>query len=185
MRNWQVNLGPLDTDFSEGTDPVRLKILWLLIYHLGSFFGGSPQTVRWWKELFFLYHDHYLSQGIFVGKDQTLINALFLLYPSRVITTWVTDPDAPAHKGLISSVEGALGSCGDNWYYYQFWLSDVQTRNQMRNIWNSKSWFRWWKERSTCRLTRVLSVKDILIRRFGPNWKPPASFNDHRRHISM
>ncbi|KAJ3749378.1 hypothetical protein DFH05DRAFT_1476494 [Lentinula detonsa] len=156
MRNWQDTLGPVDTDFSEG-----------------SFFGGSPQTVRWWKELFYLYHDHYLTEGIFVGKDQTLINALFLLYPSRIITVWVTDPDAPAHQGLITSVEGSLGSCGDNWYYYQFWLSDVQTRNQMRKLWNS-SWFQWWKERSTCRLTRTLSVKDVLNRRFGAKWSPPT-----------
>ncbi|KAJ3926258.1 MAG: hypothetical protein NXY57DRAFT_1029640 [Lentinula lateritia] len=158
MKNWQEALGPVDTDFSEG-----------------SFFGGSPQTVRWWKELFYLYHDYYLSQGIFVGKDQTLINALFLLHPSRVITVWVSDPDAPAHQGLVSSIEGPLGSCGDNWYYYQFWLSDVHTRNQMRKLWNSKSWFHWWKERSTCRLTRTLSIKDVLNHRFGANWTPPSA----------
>ncbi|KAE9408694.1 hypothetical protein BT96DRAFT_873347 [Gymnopus androsaceus JB14] len=158
VKYWDDSLGPVDTDFSEG-----------------SFFGGSPQTVRWWKELFFLYHDHYLSQGIFVGKDQTLINALFLLYPSRVITVWASDPDAPAHKGLVTSVEGSLGSCGDHWYYYEFWLSDLQARNGMRNLWNSKSWFQWWKERSTCRLTRVVSVKDVLTRRFGAKWTPPEA----------
>ncbi|KAF5383500.1 hypothetical protein D9757_006169 [Collybiopsis confluens] len=156
MNFWQDSLGPVDTDFSEG-----------------SFFGGSPQSIRWWTELFYLYHDYYLKQGIFVGKDQTLINALFLLYPSRVITVWVTDPDAPAHRGLVSSVEGPLGTCGDNWYYYQFWLSDVQSRNKMRKIWNSKAWFAWWRERSTCRITRVLSMKDVLLRRFGSRWAPP------------
>ncbi|KAJ3807837.1 hypothetical protein F5876DRAFT_90377 [Lentinula aff. lateritia] len=156
IKNWQEALGPVDTDFS-------------------SFFGGSPQTIRWWKELFYLYHNYYLSQGIFVGKDQTLINALFLLHPSRVITVWVSDPDAPAHQGLLSSIEGPLGSCGDNWYYYQFWLSDVHTRNQMRKLWNSKLWFHWWKERSTCRLTRTLSIKDVLNHRFGANWTPPSA----------
>ncbi|KAJ3727009.1 hypothetical protein C8R42DRAFT_621748 [Lentinula raphanica] len=158
MRNWEEALGPVDTDFSEG-----------------SFFGGSPQTVRWWRELFYLYHDHYLNQGIFVGKDQTLINALFLLHPSRIITVWVSDPDAPAHQGLLSSVEGPLGNCGDNWYYYQFWLSNVHTRNEMRKLWNSGSWFQWWKERSTCRLTRTLSIKSVLSRQFGNEWSPPAA----------
>ncbi|KIK69006.1 hypothetical protein GYMLUDRAFT_67709 [Collybiopsis luxurians FD-317 M1] len=158
MKHWQDTLGPVDTDFSEG-----------------SFFGGSPRTVRWWTELFYLYHDHYLNQGIFVGKDQTLINALFLLYPSRVITVWVSDPDAPAHQGLVSSVEGPLGNCGDRWYYYQFWLSNTQTRNAMRNLWNSKLWFPWWKERSTCRITGVLSIKNVLAGRFGPNWTPPKA----------
>ncbi|KAJ4483759.1 hypothetical protein J3R30DRAFT_1828569 [Lentinula aciculospora] len=148
----------VDTDFSEG-----------------SFFGGSPQTVQWWKELFYLYHDYYLTQGIFVGKDQTLINALFLLFPFRVITVWVSDPDAPVHQGLVSSIEGPLGSCGDDWYYYQFWLSDVQTRNRMRKLWNSKAWLQWWKERTTCRLTRILTIEEVLNRRFGANWTPPTA----------
>ncbi|KAE9398877.1 hypothetical protein BT96DRAFT_920488 [Gymnopus androsaceus JB14] len=159
MSNWEDSLGPVDTEFSEG-----------------SFFGGSPQTIRWWREIFFLYHDHYLSEGVFVGKDQTLINALFLIFPSRIITVWLFDPDAPAYTDQgIQDTEVSLGNCGDNWYYYEFWLSNVQTRNGMRNLWYSKSWFHWWKDRSTCRLTRVLSIKDVLTRRFGAAWTPPKA----------
>ncbi|KAJ7288574.1 hypothetical protein C8J57DRAFT_1280764 [Mycena rebaudengoi] len=138
---------PVDNEFSEG-----------------SFFGGSPKTITWWRETFYTYHDYYLGLGMFVGKDQTLINALFLLFPSRIIT-------------------GALGTCGEEWFYYQFWLATSSARELMQNIWESRARWRWggWRQRHKCALTRVLSVKDLLQRQFGPNWQPPiATINSQR-----
>ncbi|KAF8160051.1 hypothetical protein B0H34DRAFT_427668 [Crassisporium funariophilum] len=79
--DWQPQMGPIDTDFSEG-----------------SFFGGSPSAIAWWSRTFYAYHDHWLSQGMFVGKDQTIYNALFFLFSERMITVWVYDPDSPAHS---------------------------------------------------------------------------------------
>ncbi|KAJ6584802.1 hypothetical protein B0H19DRAFT_927552 [Mycena capillaripes] len=159
FRYWVQDHGPVDNEFSEG-----------------SFFGGSPSTIAWWRRTFYAYHDHYLKLGIFVGKDQTLINAIFLLFPSRVIAVWLGDTDAPAHTGLLPVVdEGALGSCGHEWFYYQFWLSTPSERHAMRKIWeNSTRWsWGWWRQRQQCRVTRVSSMKDLLHRQFGSDWNPP------------
>ncbi|KAJ3516759.1 hypothetical protein NLJ89_g918 [Agrocybe chaxingu] len=161
MRYWKEDMGPVDYGVSEG-----------------SFFGGSPQTVSWWSRTYYAYHDYYLSLGLFVGKDQTLINALMLLFPERFITIWYSDPLAPAHSGIIRHFDqGHLGACGMEWFYYQFWLADSQTRNAMRELWVSwTKWanWEWWRERQECRLTGVLALKELLARQFGMTWTPPA-----------
>ncbi|KAF8960334.1 hypothetical protein BDZ97DRAFT_1905930 [Flammula alnicola] len=163
MKYWTEDMGPVDYDISEG-----------------SFFGGTPNTVSWWKRTFYAYHDYYLSLGLFVGKDQTLINALFLLFPERLITVWYHDPNSPAHAGLIPYFDaGYLGACGAEWFYYQFWLSGRSTRDAMRESWISvlpSRWvnWEWWKNRQTCRLTGVLALKDVLQGQFGKKWKPPV-----------
>ncbi|KIK05858.1 hypothetical protein K443DRAFT_328132 [Laccaria amethystina LaAM-08-1] len=159
-RDWMQDKGPLDVDFSKG-----------------SFFGGSPASISWWSNAYYAYHNYYLTLGLFVGKDQTLINALFLLFPDRFITVWMYDPIAPAHAGLVPVFDqGYLGSCGSEWYYYQFWLADERTRVEMRELWlGSSRWkeWTWWRERQRCRVTRVLGMKGALERRFGFGWTPP------------
>ena len=100
-----------------------------------------------------------------MGKDQTLINALFLLFPERVIAIWHRDPEAPAHAGVLPFFDsGYLGACGTEWYYYPFWLSGRNVREELRNIWvNRTSWanWHWWRERQRCRLTGVLGMKEL------------------------
>ncbi|PPQ92596.1 hypothetical protein CVT25_007288 [Psilocybe cyanescens] len=168
LKDWTEDMGPI-------ANPVQLSE--------GSFFGGSPSTIAWFAKIFYAYHDYYISQGLFVGIDQDVFNALFLLYPQRMFTVWMNDPDAPAHQGvtespsLIPSLErGFLGECGAEWYYYQFWLADYSTRNSMRRMWMKEERWRksgWWKERTLCRLTRARSMMDILRTSFGVDWEPP------------
>jgi hypothetical protein len=151
----------------------------------GSFFGGSPSTIAWWARTFYAYHDYYSSKNMFVGKDQTVFNSLLVLYNQRIITVWVNDPEAPAanfgrgFKTLNPFYRNnALGSCGPEWYYYQFWLSDRQTRDEMRDIWlendREPENARWWKMKLQCRLTRVLALGSLLKRTFGEEWKAPT-----------
>ncbi|KAJ7164558.1 hypothetical protein C8R43DRAFT_233099 [Mycena crocata] len=156
MKYWVQDHGPIDTAFSEG-----------------SFFGGSPSTIAWWRRTFYAYHDHYLRLDLFVGKDQTLINAILLLFPSRVIAVWLDDPEAPAHTGVD---EGALGNCGAEWFYYQFWLARPDQRQAMHRIWEgSTRWsWNWWRQRQPCKITRVSSLKTLLQRQFGSDWQPPV-----------
>lgn len=45
-------------------------------------------------------HDKYLAKGIFVGKDQPLINAIMFLHPSKFISVWVGQP--PSYLSLSS-----------------------------------------------------------------------------------
>ncbi|KAJ7695706.1 hypothetical protein B0H17DRAFT_1198480 [Mycena rosella] len=129
-RHWQEHTGPVDAYFSEA-----------------SFFGGSAKTISWWRDIYYAYHDHYLRQGMFVGKDQNLIFSLFLLFPSRVIGVWIDDPEAPAHKELLpldNDREGLLGTCGPReWYYYAFWLASPAARESMHRIWENAARWSW------------------------------------------
>ena len=122
---------------------------------------------------------------MFIGKDQTLFNALLVLFNERIITVWVYDPEAPAanigrgFQPLNFIYRNFLGSCGPEWYYYQFWLSDRQTRDKMRKIWlendREPENARWWKVKLQCRFTRVLALDALLKRTFGEEWKTPVS----------
>ncbi|KAJ7175706.1 hypothetical protein C8R46DRAFT_989772 [Mycena filopes] len=157
LRYWTESHGPVDTELSEG-----------------SFFGGSPTAIAWWKRTFYAYHDHYLKLGIFVGKDQTLINALFLLFPSRIIAVWLDDPEAPGHADTLPFTDkGALGNCGPEWFYYQFWFARWSERREMQSLWQARWSWGWWRSHNECRVTRVTSMRDLLERVFGIDWEPP------------
>ncbi|KAJ7644312.1 hypothetical protein FB45DRAFT_293180 [Roridomyces roridus] len=165
LKSWSEEMGPIDGYLSEA-----------------SFFGGSPKTVAWWRNTYYAYHDHYLRQGLFVGKDQNLIHSLMMLFPSRFIGVWLDDPEAPAHKALVplqvnNPTEGFLGTCGENWFYYQFWFASATARESMNRIWESAARWSWggWRQRHECRSTRVVWIKDLLQRQFGQDWRPPVS----------
>lgn len=175
---WSPSLGPVDVSFSEG-----------------SFFGGSPSSVFWFEKTYYSYHDYWLSQHVFVGKDQTLFNALFLMYPDNFVTVFHSDPSAPMRTFTPSTLDPAaisqdearklLGDCGDTWFYYQFFLATSLDREMMNEMW-AKQWnwdilkiwrVEWWRGRSECRLTRPLSMKGALRSVFGKSWEPPMNLN--------
>ena len=189
-KGWKEDMGPIDTDFCEGKSVFLLPSVRADSHSRpGSFFGGSPSTMAWWARRFYAYHDYYISKRLFVGKDQTLINAILVLFSERIITVWVFDPKAPAaNPGLdfqsFYRRNAFLGSCGSewhNWYYYQFWLSDRQTRDGMREIWmkkervpdHDKEDAKLWKMKLQCRSTRVLWLNVLLEEIFGEEWKAP------------
>ena len=190
LSDWIEEMGPIanSVQFSEGSFflslPSIIQPFYLLTLYIGSFFGGSPSTVEWFASIFYAYHNHYIQQGLFVGIDQDVFNALFLLFPERMFTVWMNDPLAPAHQGItpspniIPSLErGYLGECGAEWFYYQFWFADRATRDGMRKIWISEERWRkwgWWQARKPCRLTRAISMMDVLRRSFGDTWQPPT-----------
>ncbi|KAF8647122.1 hypothetical protein AX16_006954 [Volvariella volvacea WC 439] len=183
MKYWQDSLGPVDDDVSQG-----------------SFFGGSPQSLRWWRTTFYAYHDQYLSQGSFIGRASLIENALFLLFPDHIISVWANDPSAPAASTVLSDPEtsdmrldalstraqtGMLGNCGpQEQLYYQFFFSSPSSIHQMRQMWNRDAspllpWNWSWGQRNnvirgSCRITRVAWMKDLLARRFGQDWVSPA-----------
>jgi hypothetical protein len=131
--------------------------------------------MAWWARTFNAYHDYYASKGLFVGKDQTVFNAILVLFKERIINVWVYDPKAPAADKSLRFLYwiNILGSCGNEWYYYQFWLSDRETREEMKKIWLEPQRGKWWKKTSQCRLTRVLALGSLLKRTFGEEWEAP------------
>jgi hypothetical protein len=125
------------------------------------------------------YHDYYIFKlGVFAGKDQTIFNTLFLLFPERFITVWQYDEKAP----LVNWHAFPLGKCGGTWWYYQFFVANPEDQEIMSNIWSppirgSKGIIR--VDRNTrCRLTRLLAMEDVIKRRFGRGWRPPKATID-------
>ncbi|KAF8161547.1 hypothetical protein B0H34DRAFT_857930 [Crassisporium funariophilum] len=157
---WNENLGPIDNEVSKG-----------------SFFGGTPKAIEWWARTYYTYHNHYLSLDVFVGKDHSLINALLLLFPSRFISVYPSDPSAPAHLALARKPgQAPLGLCGAERFYYQFWLAGGGEQEDARERWVSRERWRvwgWWREDGVrCAVTRVVGVMDVLRGRFGEGWGP-------------
>ena len=187
--------------------------------------------MSWYADLFYAYHDHYImtspssvashphappnntSTGpplfYFVGKDQTLINALFFLHPHRFITvvspanqallpspcsaTWtcawqtLKGVKATATSKLWEKLRGKSGGlCGDEWFYYQFWVAAKQERRDMKRVWNERLWgieelLRGPGEKEEdgqekgCPLTGVVTIEGVLRRLFGVDWEVPGS----------
>jgi hypothetical protein len=142
MQYWNEAMGPVDNEFSEG-----------------SFFGGTAHTIRWWQDIYYAYHDAYLARGVFVGKDQTLMNALLMLNPKRIITVWFLDTSPPRSSDLEKRSIGSedshslakraetssLGLCDDAWYYYQFFLASKAEQRVMAEQW-SREWISLWNK---------------------------------------
>ncbi|PAV22944.1 proteophosphoglycan 5 [Pyrrhoderma noxium] len=183
--SWSESSGPIDADFT-----------------VGSFFGGSPSAVYWFEKAYYAYHDYYRSMNIFVGKDQTLFNSLIALFPDRFLGVFMGDPQAPAVVPSMKEkvkdespayidydiTEHILGVCGNQWYYYQFFLasetergvmSDFMVKNIGWKFWTSD----WWKNvgnkvsggevKEKCRTTRIIKMRESLRRVWGEDWEPP------------
>jgi hypothetical protein len=125
------------------------------------------------------YHDYFIFQRhLFAGKDQTIYNSIFLLFPKRFITVWQWDPEAPEYIGLP---DAPLGQCGGTWWYYQFFVASPQERRHQIKIWTppKQDWSLNSKEDDKqCRLSRVLSMESVIKRRFGNHWTPPKATID-------
>ncbi|KIL63989.1 hypothetical protein M378DRAFT_51081, partial [Amanita muscaria Koide BX008] len=109
-RWWEERHGPLPVDFSEG-----------------SFFGGSPSAMHWFSHVFYTYHDHYLSRSLFIGKDQSIYNSLFLLFPDRFITV---------SSAEVTGMDINLGTvCCRQWWYYHFWFGSEKGGQKAIESW--------------------------------------------------
>ncbi|KAJ8501415.1 hypothetical protein ONZ45_g12148 [Pleurotus djamor] len=160
---WRESDGPVDFDFSEG-----------------SFFGGTPSAISWYRSTFYEQHDKYLSDGHFVGKDQTLINAIMFLHPERFISVWSEQPvtetlpsppkaeddipalNPPATHMFVPPQSALPTYCGSQWYYYEFFLASFYERSQTLRMWSvlrdAEIDRKWWWQRGFSLPWRVLGV---------------------------
>lgn len=146
-------------------------------------------AITWWKNLYYTYHDAYLANNIFVGKDQTLINSLFLLFPGRIISVWFGDPSANSNTAANDKTHSRafttsntmrlnpFTNCGSEWFYYQWWFSSPASRETMADYWlqHAPLWEWLWKGR--CELRSLLLMEEVLKRKsvFGPEWTAPKA----------
>lgn len=103
---------------------------------------------------------------------------MFLMFPERFITVWQYDSSAPKYANIE---EGPLGACGGTWWYYQYFIAGTLEREHMGQMWNPierDSKGRWTNKNKACRLTRLLSMDNLIKSRFGNGWKPPVTTID-------
>ncbi|KAF9649487.1 hypothetical protein BDM02DRAFT_3186247 [Thelephora ganbajun] len=159
MQWWKEDMGPFYRNFAQV-----------------SFFGGTPNVIEWWKEVYLKYHDYWLfKREAFVGQDRTMFNSLSLLFPGRIITVWASDPYEP---GSLEGKVNPLGICGDIRWYFRYFLSSRSERRTIGILLKSRVWRMPWQIFSPveeCRLTGVLGMEDVLRRNFGSSWNPPRA----------
>ncbi|KAK7030864.1 hypothetical protein VNI00_013974 [Paramarasmius palmivorus] len=171
----------------------------------GIFFGGTPSAITWLRGTSDAYREHYSST--LLATNDNLMNTLILLYPSRFIGVHTDDPESPAwisppsvfddrwlrymvNKYIVKDLTAprALGRCGEESLYYQFFLANKPTRDKLAKRWldahdgwedqihvpgRASAWEP--EEDERCRLTNPILFKDVLKRKdvFGPDWYPP------------
>ena len=67
---------PLNYSMNEG--PIRMDLI------EGTFMAGSIDAVRWWTAVFYATIHDYLSRDFFIGKDQSIMNAIALVHAARL-----------------------------------------------------------------------------------------------------
>lgn len=65
-------------------------------------FGGTRESLTWFHDEFYKLHNERIDKGIFVGKDQTMINILAMRHPNR-----------------FSAILCYTASKSDPWFYFQ------------------------------------------------------------------
>ena len=116
MQWWKEDMGPFYRNFAQGALPLSTPAFLAKLTRGGSsasFFGGTPNAIEWWKEVYLKYHDYWLfERGAFVGQDGRMFNSLSLLFPGRIITVWPSDPYV---QGSLKDEVNPLGVCGDTY----------------------------------------------------------------------
>ncbi|KZV75036.1 hypothetical protein PENSPDRAFT_647561 [Peniophora sp. CONT] len=152
------------------------------IFSEGSFFGGAAPAIAHYARSFFAYHDTWMHAGRFVGKDQTLINALIFLYPTHFFGVLVND--YPAASGIPPS-RTSFGACGDSWWYYQWWLAEDNERERMADLWVTPTDGESPRDidlvysrpagSARCRDTHLYTARQLLGKALGRWWWPPRA----------
>lgn len=245
LSGWTLPAGPVDLDISEGSffggAPPALAWYTRTFYRYHDYYISTPPPPE-------PGHPHARpldsdAEGeytpgagapppfYFVGKDQTLINALFMLHPQRFFTVVApvrmallppsslaplpsstntntntqTPSSAPgpltrlrvaASAKLWAALRGpAGGACGDEWFYYQFWLAGRGERRAMRAAWGGGGGWMGWVEGvfrgwgkgegegeegrgegdgTGCGVMPVVTVEGMLRGVLGGGWAVPA-----------
>ena len=76
----------------------------------GGFFMGSKIALNNFENAFWRIHDKRFDEGLFIGKDQTIMNIIALNLPQSIVklNTWDIDCDL------------------DVWFFYQYFFASDQ-----------------------------------------------------------
>jgi hypothetical protein len=79
----------------------------------GTFFGGSLEAVVNVYDEYFRVHDEWLDKGLFVGKDQNLMNELAFSSRSRSLVARLKAYDLNCNRNY------------DAWFFYQYYFANL------------------------------------------------------------
>ena len=77
----------------------------------GTFFAGSFKAIDFYQNAYYQIHDEFLAEGLFVGKDQVIMNVFAVLkYPKQSCMIWLPQivSDCLRHFNI--------------WFFYQLYL---------------------------------------------------------------
>lgn len=89
---YKISFGPVDID-----DTV-----------IGSIWGGAKSSVQWYQRTYEELHDLFYQAGQFIGKEQSIMNAISYKYHSRVM--FIRSYNLP-------------GACEPRWWYFHHFLA--------------------------------------------------------------
>ena len=76
----------------------------------GGFLAGSKKAIDNFHHIFYDLHDQRLNDGLFIGKDQTMMNKLALI----------------THRDQIVRLKAWDVSCADPWFFYQLFFARLE-----------------------------------------------------------
>ena len=94
---YQIRDGPIGMDLVEGT-----------------FMGGSASAIRWWTSTFYEVVGKFRAKKFFIGKDQSVMNAIALAYPKK-----------------LNMMLPFRTSCGDVWFAFGPLLANEEERQAL------------------------------------------------------
>ena len=97
---------PLNYSTNEG--PIKIKLI------EGGFMAGSISAVRWWASVFYATVDDYRSRDFFIGKDQSIMNAIAL-----------------AHADGVKMLLPSRADCGSAWFAFGPLLAGKSERQKL------------------------------------------------------
>lgn len=94
---YQLSDGPFRMDLIEGT-----------------FMAGSLNSIHWWADVFYQTIDEYRMKNFFIGKDQSVMNAIAL-----------------AHADRLNMLLPFRTSCGNVWFAFGPLFADKREREKL------------------------------------------------------
>jgi len=96
------------------TDYKYQYLRWTLDILIGTFFGGTAKAIQSWSKMYYEVHEDFLNKGLFVGKEQNLMNYVAIKLKNEIIVTTAFGENYD-YKGNV-------------WFYFQDWYANENER---------------------------------------------------------
>ena len=85
----------------------------------GGFFAGSPKAIQFFTSKFYDIHDELFQQGVFIGKDQTMMN----IFAKKRFANHSARFRSPYRFFKCLTEDG-------RWFFYQYYFSRIDANDK-------------------------------------------------------